>query len=102
MKKNIYVHTHPGGAVVKNPLPKAGVMGLIPGFRRLGGKVHWRKKWQPTPVLWLGNPMRRGNWWAIVCGGGGGGHKESDTTDHRGREHTHIHMYYICALLIDR
>ena len=46
--------------------------------------------------------MRRENWWAIVCGGGGGGHKESDTTDHRGREHTHIHMYYICALLIDR
>ena len=31
-----------------------------------------------------------------------GGHKESDTTDHRGREHTHIHMYYIGALLIDR
>ena len=30
-------NTHPGGAVVKNPLPKAGVMGLIPGFRRLGG-----------------------------------------------------------------
>ena len=88
------MHTHPGGAVVKNPLPKAGVMGLIPGFRRLGGKVHWRKKWQPTPVLWLGNPMRRGNWWAIVCGGGGGVTKSQTQLITEG-ENTHT---YICII----
>ena len=26
----------------------------------------WRRKWQPTPVFLLGNPMDRGAWWATV------------------------------------
>ena len=38
-------------------------------------KIPWRKKWQPTPLVCLGNPMDRGAWEATV-------HEfpESDTT----------------------
>ena len=32
------------------------------------GKVTWRRKWQPTPVFLLGNPMDRGEWRATVHG----------------------------------
>ena len=31
--------------------------------------MHWRRKWQPTPVfLGLENPRDRGAWWAAVYG----------------------------------
>ena len=32
-------------------------------------KIPWRRKWQPTPVFCLGNPMGRGVYWATVHGG---------------------------------
>ena len=32
-------------------------------------KIPWRRKWQPTPVFCLGNPMGRGACWATVHGG---------------------------------
>ena len=35
-----------------------------PWFR----KIPWRRKWQPTPVSCLGNPMDRGAWGATVHG----------------------------------
>ena len=30
--------------------------------------MHWRRKWQPTPVFFLENPRDRGAWWAAVHG----------------------------------
>ena len=30
--------------------------------------IHWRRKWQPTPVFLLENPRDRGAWWAAVYG----------------------------------
>ena len=30
--------------------------------------MHWRRKWQPTPVSCLGNPRDGGAWWAAVYG----------------------------------
>ena len=30
---------------------------------------HWRRKWQPTPVLLPENPRNGGAWWAAVYGG---------------------------------
>ena len=30
--------------------------------------VHWRRKWQPTPVFFLENPRDGGAWWAAVYG----------------------------------
>ena len=31
-------------------------------------KIPWSRKWQPTPVSWLENPMGRGTQWATVHG----------------------------------
>ena len=47
-------------------------------------KIPWRRKWQPTPVSYLANPMDRGDWWAPW------GHKESDMTEYT---HTHAHIH---------
>jgi len=33
--------------VIKNPPVDAGDVGLIPGV----GKIPWKRKWQPTPVV---------------------------------------------------
>ena len=52
-------------SVVKNLPANAEDTGSIPGSRRFP----WRRKWQPTPVLCLGNPMGRGVYWATVHGG---------------------------------
>ena len=41
-----------------------GDTGSIPGL----GRVPWRRKWQPTPVFLLGNPMDREAWQATVQG----------------------------------
>ena len=30
--------------------------------------VHWRRKWQPTPVFLHGEPRDGGAWWAAVYG----------------------------------
>ena len=30
--------------------------------------MHWRGKWQPTPVFFLENPREGGAWWAAVYG----------------------------------
>ena len=49
------VEGFPGGSVVKNPPAYAGDVGLIPGQ----GKIHWRRAWQPTPVLLPGKSHGR-------------------------------------------
>ena len=38
------------------------------GFNPWVRKIPWRRKWQPTPVFLLENPMDRGAWRATVCG----------------------------------
>ena len=30
--------------------------------------MHWRRKWQPTPVFLPGESQDGGAWWAAVCG----------------------------------
>ena len=39
-----------------------------PKFNPWVGKISWRRKWQPTPVFLLGNPMDRGAWQATFSG----------------------------------
>ena len=48
-----------------------------PGFNPWDGKIAWRRKWQPTPVLLPGKSNGRRN----LGGCRPGGHKESDTTE---------------------
>ena len=38
------------------------------GFDPWVRKIPWRRKWQPTPVFLLGNPMDRGAWRVTVHG----------------------------------
>ena len=48
-------------------------------------KIPWRRKWQPTTVFLLGNPINRGAWQATVHGVGKSWTWLSDWT------HTHTH-----------
>ena len=54
----------PGGSVVKNPPTNAGDTGSIPGLGRSPGEGNGN----PLQYSFLGNPMGRGAWWAIVHG----------------------------------
>ena len=57
----------PGGASGKTPLCQFRRYKRC-GFDPWVGKIPWRRKWQPTPVSCLRNPIDRGEW-AIVHGG---------------------------------
>ena len=61
------------------------------GFSPRVGKISWRRKWQPTPVLCLGNPMDRGVWWATVHGVA----TELDTTEQQQQQYSNVHIYHI-------
>ena len=52
----------PGGSVVKNPPANAGDVGSIPGSGRLPGEGNGNSLQRSC----LGNPMKRGAWWATV------------------------------------
>ena len=55
------------------------------GFHPWVGKIPWRKKWQPTPVLLPGKSQGQRS----RAGYSPRGHKESDTAEHTG---VHAHM----------
>ena len=103
MKKNVYIHTHSDGVVVKSPLPKAGVMGLIPGFGRLGEENPLVKEIATYSSIMAWEIPWAEETGGLQCGGWEGGHhKESDTTEHTERERTYTYTYilYICVLLL--
>ena len=54
----------PGGSEVKVSAWNAGDPSSIPE----SGRFPWRRKWQPTPVLLLGESHGGGAWWATVHG----------------------------------
>ena len=56
----------PGSTVVKNLPANSG--GKRCGFDPWVGKIPWNRKWKPTPVFLLENPMDRGAWGATVHG----------------------------------
>ena len=39
-----------------------------PVFASRCGFMHWRRKWQPTPVFLPGESRDGGTWWAAVYG----------------------------------
>ena len=60
----------------KNPrdrgASKAAVHGVTKSWTQLSNFtftfMHWRRKWQPTPVFCLENPREGGAWWAAIYG----------------------------------
>ena len=48
-----------------------------PGFDAWVGKVHWKRKWQPAPVLLPG----KSHGWRSPVSYSSWGHKELDTTE---------------------
>ena len=42
--------------------------------------MHWRRKWQPTPVFLPGESQGRGAWWAAVHGVAKSRQRLSDVT----------------------
>ena len=62
----------PGGTAVKNPPANAGATGDA-----CVEKISWRRKWQPTPVFWLGKFHGQRN----LVGYRPWGHKKSDMTE---------------------
>ena len=77
-----------GGSVVKNmPANEADTRdtGSVP---ELGRSIHWRRKWQPTPMFLSGKSHGQRS----LAGYSPWGRKESDTTEHtRAHECTKIH-----------
>ena len=64
------------------------------------GKIPWRKKWQPTPVLLPGESHGQRS----LMGYGPWGRKESDTTEatqnvRRSQEVAHRHIYFLNSSL---
>ena len=57
--------------MIKNLPASAADVGLIPG----GGKIPWRRKWQPTPVSLPGKSHGQRS----LAGCSPWGHRESDT-----------------------
>ena len=53
--------------VVKNLPPNAG--DVRHGFDPWVRKIPWRRKWNPTPVFLLENPMEREAWWTAIVHG---------------------------------
>ena len=66
----LYRTCFPGGSMLKNP-PAMQEM-----FNLRVGKIHWRMKWQPTPVFLLGKSHGQRS----LVGYSSWGHKESDRT----------------------
>ena len=64
-------------AQVVKRLPAMRETGLIPGFDPWVGKIPWRRKWQPTPVLLPGKFHGQRS----LVGYSPWGRKESDTTE---------------------
>ena len=62
-------------------------------FHSWVGKISWRRKWQPTPVFFLKNPMNRGP--------GGLQSIESQKLDMtKLTQHTHNRNYYVLSTLL--
>ena len=58
------------------------------GFDLWVGKIPWRRKWQPTPVIWLGKSYGQRS----LVGYSPWDHKEMDTTEWLSTQHTVLKM----------
>ena len=77
----------PGGSDGKSVCLQCG----RPGFSPWVGKIPWRRKWQPSPVL---SPGKSHGWRSLV-GYSPRGRKESDKT-----EQLHFHFSFLSSKLV--
>ena len=71
-----YSEGFPGGASGKESTCNAGDSNRI-GFSSWVGKIHWRRKWQPTPLFLPGESHRQRSLMGYIPWG----RKESDMTE---------------------
>ena len=64
INRKMYMKNIPGGSVVKSPSANAGDSGSIP----VSGRYLGEGNGNPLQYSGLENPMKRGDWWAIVHG----------------------------------
>ena len=57
--------------------------------------MHWRRKWQPTPVFLPG----KSHGWRSLVGYSPWGHKELDTTEHL---HFHFHFFPSISIVLNK
>ena len=74
--------------MVKNPPANTGDAGKRCGFNPCVGRIHWRRKWQPTPVFLPGKSRGQRS----LAGYSSSGCQESDST-WRLNLHTHTHKH---------
>ena len=74
--------------MVKNPPTNTGDAGKRYGFSPCVGRIHWRRKWQPTPVFLSGKSHGQRS----LAGYSLSGCQESDSTL-RLNLHTHTHTH---------
>ena len=77
----------PGGSHGKRVCLQRG----RPRFNPWVGKIPWKRKWQPTPVLLPGKSHE----WRCLIGFSSWGHKESELT-----EHLHFHFLSFFELTV--
>ena len=66
----------PGSSNSKERINRVCLQCGRPGFNLWGGKIPWRRKWQPTPVFLPG----KSHGWRSLAGYSSWGYKESDMT----------------------
>ena len=76
LNQNCYNYTVEGTSLVAQMVKHLSTMWETQ-VRSLVGKILWRRKWQPTPVLLLG----KSHGWRRLIGYSPWGCKESDTTE---------------------
>ena len=78
--------------MVKNPPANARDADSVPGL----GRFPWIRKWQSTPVFFLGNPMKSRACWSTVPGVT----KKADMPQQLNKTITtilHIYLMYLCG-----
>ena len=60
--------------------------------------IHWRKKWQPTPVLLPGESQGWGAWWVAVCGVAQSRTRLKRRSSSSSNSQSPAHLYYYLVL----
>ena len=71
------------------------------GFDPGVGKIPWRRKWQPTAVCFLRNPMNREAWWATGYGVAEFGHDSGTKQQQIFKDKSLIRWLFDCSVEVN-